>query len=61
MGEGKFMHYSITNEENFLELDELQEFKNFLAALKASHPVIYPKPIDMELVGSSTENYMIHK
>ena len=55
LGEGRFMHYNVTNGEDFIELNELQEFKSFVAALKASDPVISPKPIDMELVGSNME------
>jgi hypothetical protein len=55
LGEGRFMHYNVTSGENFLELNELQEFKGFLAALKGSQPIIYPKPVDMELVGSNME------
>jgi len=55
LGEGKFMHYNITNGENFSELNELQEFKDFLAALKASQPIIPPNAIGMELVGSNMD------
>ena len=55
LGEGKFMHYNVTNGEDSSELNELQEFKDFLTALKASQPIIPPKPIDMELVGSNME------
>lgn len=55
LGEGKFMHYNVTNGEDFFELNELQEFKDFLAALKASQPITPPKPIGMELVGSNLE------
>lgn len=53
LGEGKFMHHNITNEENFAELNELEEFKNFLAALKESQPIVSPKPVEIELVGSN--------
>jgi hypothetical protein len=55
LGEGKFVHLNITKGEDFAELTELQEFKNFQAALKASQPIIPPKPIDMELVGSNMD------
>lgn len=55
LGEGKFMHYNVTNGEDSLELNELPAFKDFLAALKASQPIIPPKPIDMELVGSNMD------
>jgi len=55
LGEGKFMHYNLTNGEDFSELNDLQEFKNFQATLKASQPIIPPKPIDMELVGSNMD------
>jgi len=55
LGEGKFMHYNVTNGENFPELNELQEFKDFLAALKNSQPITPPKPIGMELVGSNMD------
>ena len=55
LGEGKFMHCNVTYGDDFPELNELKEFKYFLAALKASDPVIFPKPIDMEAVGSNME------
>jgi hypothetical protein len=55
LGEGKFMHYNATNEDNFSELNELQEFKDFLATLKASQPIVFPTPVNMEPVGSNLE------
>ena len=55
LGEGKFMHCNVTNGDDFPELNELQEFKYFLAALNESDPVIFPKLIDMEAVGSNME------
>jgi hypothetical protein len=55
LGEGKFMHYHVINGEDFLELNEMQECKDFLAALKGSQPIIAPRPIGMELVGSNLE------
>jgi hypothetical protein len=55
LGEGKFMHHNITNGDNFAELNELQEFKNFLSELKASEPIVSPHPLEIELVGSNME------
>ena len=55
LGEGKFMHFNATQNENFAALNELQEFKDFQAALKASQPVSPPKASDLELVGSNNE------
>jgi hypothetical protein len=53
LGDGRFMHLNITNTENFGELNELQEFKDFQNALKASEPIEKPKATDLELVGIS--------
>jgi hypothetical protein len=55
LGEGRFMHFNVTKEDNFSELNELQEFNDFQAALKASQPVTPPKAFDMELVDSNLE------
>jgi hypothetical protein len=53
LGEGRFMHFNITAGENFSELNELPEFKNFQAALKASQPISAPKASDLSLVGAN--------
>lgn len=54
--EGKFMHITVTQLEDFSELTQIDEFKAFRQALKASAPIIPPKSYDMQLVGSSMES-----
>ena len=55
LAEGKFMHFNVTKKDNFSELNDLQEFKDFQMALKASQPPVPPKAIDLELVGSNMD------
>lgn len=55
LGDGKFMHTNLTVGDDFTELNELPEFKDFLAALKESGPLVPPKLTDMELVGANMD------
>ncbi len=42
LGEGRFMHFNVTKKESFSKHNDLQEFKKFQAALKASQPLTPP-------------------
>lgn len=55
LGEGRFMHTNMTAGADFTELNELPEFKDFLAALQKSGPLMPPKRTDMELVGANMD------
>lgn len=49
-----FMHFTIFKDEDSQKiLNELDSFKNFVAALKASSPIEPPTPVNLSLVGSS--------
>ena len=55
MGDGKFMHFNITQKNDFADLNELQEFKDFQSELKTGGLVVPPKAMDLELIGSNME------
>jgi hypothetical protein len=51
-----FVHINIArDEETMAKLQEVEEFNNFRAALKASQPVQPPKQTKLELVGAGFE------
>lgn len=48
-----FVHINVARDaETLLKVAELQEFKDFQAALKASKPVAPPSPTSLDLVGA---------